>query len=73
MFFDEVNISLLYFIQLMFILKPHLIIDSLLKADLFKSDWTLDCPSSKGNHAPTQKFERPNGTNTKSKIFSKSV
>ena len=33
----------------------------------------LDCPSSKGNHAPTQKFKRPNGKNTKSKIFLKSV
>ena len=27
---------------------------------------TLDCPSSKGNHAPHPKFERPNGKNTKS-------
>ena len=33
----------------------------------------LDCPSSKGNHAPHSKFERPNGKNTKSKIFLKSV
>ena len=33
----------------------------------------LDCPSSKGNHAPSQKFERPNGKKTKSKIFLKSV
>ena len=23
--------------------------------------YVLNCPSSKGNHAPTQKFERPNG------------
>ena len=33
----------------------------------------LDCPSSKGNQAPHPKFERPNGKNTKSKIFLKSV
>ena len=33
----------------------------------------IDCPSSKGNHGPTQKFERPYGKNTKSKIFLKSV
>ena len=30
---------------------------------------SLDCPSSKGNHAPHPKFERPNGKKTKSKIF----
>ena len=35
--------------------------------------WALDCPSSKGKHAPHPKFERPNGKNTKSKIFLKSV
>ena len=33
----------------------------------------LNCPSSKGNHAPHPKFERPNGKNTKSQIFFKSV
>ena len=33
----------------------------------------LNCPSSKGNHAPTQKFERPNEKNTKPKNFLKSV
>ena len=33
----------------------------------------LDCPSSKGNHAPPQKFEKPNGKNTKSKFFFKLV
>ena len=26
----------------------------------WNSGWRLNCPSSKGNHAPTQKFERPN-------------
>ena len=26
---------------------------------VFSDRATLDCPSSKGNHAPTQKFERP--------------
>ena len=30
---------------------------------------TLDCPSSKGNHAPHPIFERPNGKNKKSKKF----
>ena len=35
--------------------------------------WVLDCPSSKGNHAPPQKFEKPNGKNTKSKFFFKLV
>ena len=34
---------------------------------------TLNCPSSKGSHAPTQKFERPNGKNTKSKNVLKLV
>ena len=29
----------------------------------------LNCPSSKGNHTPRQKFERPNGKNTKSNFF----
>ena len=29
----------------------------------------IDCPLSKGNQAPQPKFERPNGKNTKSKIF----
>ena len=33
----------------------------------------LNCPSSKGNHAPTQKFERNNGKNRKSIFFFKSV
>ena len=33
----------------------------------------LDCPLSKGNCAPNPKFERPNGKNTKSKKFLKSV
>ena len=33
----------------------------------------INSPSSKGNHAPTQKFERPNGKNTKSNKFLKSV
>ena len=33
----------------------------------------LDCPSSKGNQAPHPKFERPNGNDTKSKTFFKSV
>ena len=40
----------------------------------FKGDWRaessrLDCPSSKGNHAPHPKFERPNGKNAKFKFF----
>ena len=29
----------------------------------------LDCPSSKGNHAPTQKFERPNEKKSKIQKF----
>ena len=29
----------------------------------------IDCPSSKGNHAPHPKFERTNGKNTKSKFL----
>ena len=33
----------------------------------------LGCLLSKGNQAITPKFERPNGKNTKSKIFLKSV
>ena len=33
-----------------------------------RSRWWVNCPSSKGNHAPTQKFERLDGKNTKSKI-----
>ena len=33
----------------------------------------IDCPLSKGNQAATPKIERPNGKNTKSKIFLKSV
>ena len=31
--------------------------------------YTLNCPSSKGNHAPHPKIGRPNGKNTKSKLF----
>ena len=34
---------------------------------------TLDFPLSKGNQAATPKIERPNGKNTKSKFFFKSV
>ena len=33
----------------------------------------LDCPLSKGNQANHPKFERPNGKNTKSNFFFKSV
>ena len=33
----------------------------------------LDCPLLKGNEAAHPKFERPNGENTKSKTFLKSV
>ena len=33
----------------------------------------VGCLSSKGNQAINPKFERPNGKNTKSKIFLKSV
>ena len=33
----------------------------------------LDCPLSKGNQGATPKIKRPNGKNTKSKIFLKSV
>ena len=33
----------------------------------------LNCPSSKGNHAPNPKIERPYGKTTKSKKFLKSV
>ena len=35
--------------------------------------YIVDCPLSKGNHAPNPKFERPNGKNTKSKVFLKLV
>ena len=46
----------------------------ILSSDLpFVDAFALDCPSSKGNHAPHPKFERPDEKNTKSKIFLKSV
>ena len=33
----------------------------------------INCPSSKGNHAPNPKFERPNEKNAKSQFFFNSV
>ena len=33
--------------------------------------YRLNCTSSKGNHAPTQKFERPNGNKTENYSVSK--
>ena len=33
------------------------------------ASWILDCPSSKGKHAPTQKFERTYGKTQNPKFF----